>query len=45
LIPAIHSFIMNDPQVQEQVLRFLQHGWFKSAAQRQPIEAGEGAQR
>ncbi len=31
VLPVLHSFMMNDPKVQEYTLRFLQHGYFVSA--------------
>ncbi|MGD9128115.1 MAG: alpha/beta hydrolase [Planctomycetia bacterium] len=37
-VPVLHSFLMNDKKVQEQTLRFLQHGYFKTEKERQPIK-------
>jgi pimeloyl-ACP methyl ester carboxylesterase len=37
-LPLLHSFIMDNAQVQEYVLRFLQHGHFISAEERHPLE-------
>ena len=37
VVPALHTFIMDDPTVRESTLRFLQHGHFLSEASRQPI--------
>ena len=37
VLPALHSLIMDDPKTKEYVLRFLRHGYFVSAEQRQPI--------
>ena len=37
VVPALHAVIMDDPLVREFTLRFLEHGFFKSAAERQPI--------
>ena len=42
VLPAIHSFIMNDKTVHEYTLRFLQHGCFISADRRCPIETARG---
>ena len=38
VLPVLHSFIMDNAQVQEYVLRFLQHGYFVSEHQRHPLE-------
>ncbi len=38
VLPTLHSFIMDNPKVQECVLRFLQEGHFVSAEQRHPLE-------
>ncbi len=35
--PLVHSFIMNNPEVHQATLNFLEHGWFRSADSRQPI--------
>ena len=37
VLPVIHSFMMDDPKVQEATLRFLDRGYFISAEQRSPI--------
>jgi pimeloyl-ACP methyl ester carboxylesterase len=42
VVPALHTFIMDDPGVQEYTLRFLQYGHFISAQRRQPIPAEPG---
>ena len=39
ILPVIHSFIMDDPRVQEYTLRFLEKGYFVSEGARQPIPA------
>ena len=39
VVPALHTFIMDDPTVHECTLRFLQHGHFVSEDARQPIPA------
>jgi pimeloyl-ACP methyl ester carboxylesterase len=39
VLPTLHTFMMDDPKVQEYTLRFLQHGYFVSQAERQPIAA------
>jgi pimeloyl-ACP methyl ester carboxylesterase len=38
VVPVLHSFIMSDAQVQELTLRFLQHGYLKSEAERHPLD-------
>jgi pimeloyl-ACP methyl ester carboxylesterase len=38
VLPVAHTFMMNDPKVQEYTLRFLEHGHFVSEDQRRPIE-------
>jgi pimeloyl-ACP methyl ester carboxylesterase len=38
VLPALHSFIMDDGMVQECVLRFLQKGYFVSSRERHPLE-------
>ena len=38
VLPILHSFIMDNGQVQEYVLRFLQHGHFVSEHERHPLE-------
>jgi len=37
ILPVIHSFIMDDPRVQEYTLRFLEKGYFVSEEARHPI--------
>lgn len=37
VVPAVHTFIMDDEQVQKATLNFLRHGYFISERQRQPI--------
>jgi pimeloyl-ACP methyl ester carboxylesterase len=37
-LPLLHSFIMDNPKVQQYVLSFLQHGYFISAADRHPLK-------
>jgi hypothetical protein len=39
VLPVYHGIIMLDTQVREYTLRFLQHGYFRSEADRQPIAA------
>lgn len=39
VVPALHTFFMDDATVRECTLRFLQHGYFISADSRQPIPA------
>ena len=38
VVPVAHTFLMDDPRVREFTLRFLRHGYFASAKERQPIE-------
>jgi pimeloyl-ACP methyl ester carboxylesterase len=38
VLPVLHSFIMDDPKVQECVLHFLQNGYFVSEQERRPLE-------
>lgn len=40
-LPLLHSFIMDNSQVQEYVLRFLQHGYFVSEQERHPLEKAQ----
>ena len=40
--PAIHTYLMDHPQVQAATLRFLQHGYFKSEVLRKPIKTVPG---
>jgi pimeloyl-ACP methyl ester carboxylesterase len=44
VLPVMHRTLLSDPQVHESMLRFLQHGYFVSADQRQPIAAETAAQ-
>jgi hypothetical protein len=37
IVPALHSFFMNDPKIHELTRRFLAHGHFESEESRQPI--------
>lgn len=37
-VPVLHSFMMDNPHVQQCALRFLKHGYFLSEQQRQPLE-------
>jgi hypothetical protein len=37
IVPAYHGIMMNDPTVRQYTLRFLQHGYFRSEAAREPI--------
>lgn len=39
VVPALHSFCMNDDKVRQYTLRFLQRGYFISPQQRHPIPA------
>ena len=41
VVPKLHTFIMNSPEVRQYTLRFLQHGHFLSPEARQPIPAVE----
>lgn len=38
VLPVLHTLMMDDELVQQYTLRFLQHGYFLSADQRQPLE-------
>jgi len=38
VVPVLHSFVMNDPDVLDYTLRFLQKGYFVAADRRQPIK-------
>ena len=40
--PAIHTYLMDHPQVQAATLRFLHHGYFQSEELRKPIKAIPG---
>lgn len=37
IVPVLHTFIMDDAQVQEYTLRFLQHGYFIAPEVRRPL--------
>jgi hypothetical protein len=37
-VSVVHTFLMDDSQVQKAALNFLEHGYFVSEAKRQPIE-------
>jgi hypothetical protein len=37
ILPAVHTFIMDNSQVQEYTLRFLQHGYFIAEETRNPL--------
>jgi hypothetical protein len=39
VLPVLHTFMMDDPTVQEQTLRFLREGHFVSADERRPLVA------
>jgi pimeloyl-ACP methyl ester carboxylesterase len=41
VLPALHTFIMDEPKVQEATLRFLLHGYFESEADRHPLAHDE----
>ncbi len=41
LLPVVHTFMADAPQVQQCTLRFLQHGYFVAEDKRQPIAAEE----
>jgi pimeloyl-ACP methyl ester carboxylesterase len=38
VLPPNHTWLMDDPQVRQSTLRFLQQGWFVSEAERKPLE-------
>jgi pimeloyl-ACP methyl ester carboxylesterase len=38
VLPLLHSFLMDNPRVQQYVLRFLQQGFFLSPADRHPLD-------
>ena len=44
-LPMLHSFIMENPKVQQYVLCFLQHGYFISEAKRQPLAKPDRPQK
>jgi pimeloyl-ACP methyl ester carboxylesterase len=37
VVPALHSFMMDDAQVRTLTRTFLEHGWFESEKERQPV--------
>lgn len=37
VVPALHTFMMDEPKVQEATLSFLLHGYFESADRRHPL--------
>ncbi len=39
VLPVLHTFMMNDPQVQTYTLNFITNGYFESEAERKPIPA------
>ncbi len=39
VVPALHTFLMDDPKVREYTQRFLEHGYFVSEAERRPVAA------
>lgn len=41
VVPSVHTTIMDQSAVHEYTLNFLQHGYFRSADQRQPIPSSE----
>jgi pimeloyl-ACP methyl ester carboxylesterase len=43
VVPVRHTFIADDPRVQEYVERFLEHGFFVSDSERRPIAEEGGA--
>jgi pimeloyl-ACP methyl ester carboxylesterase len=43
VLPAMHTFMMDDDTVQQHTLRFLQHGYFVSPAQQSPIDQADDA--
>ncbi len=45
VVPELHTFIMDVPEVRQYILRFLQHGHFLSPDARQPIPAIEPGMR
>jgi pimeloyl-ACP methyl ester carboxylesterase len=44
-LPTLHSFMMDNPKVQQYVLCFLQHGHFISAAERHPLEKSDATEK
>jgi pimeloyl-ACP methyl ester carboxylesterase len=45
VVPVVHNLEPHDPRVMQYTLRFLQHGYFKSAAKRHPIAAAAMSKR
>jgi hypothetical protein len=43
VVPALHTFLMDDPKVRQYTKRFLEHGYFVSEAERRPIAVDEHA--
>ncbi|MEM9660386.1 MAG: hypothetical protein AAF961_18635 [Planctomycetota bacterium] len=41
VVPAAHTVIMDDPSVRKATLQFLQHGYFASERERQPLAEGD----
>ena len=41
VLPVVHTFMMDEPRVQESTLRFLLHGYFVSEEKRQPLTKEE----
>ncbi len=39
VVPAVHTFLLDDSKAQEATLRFLAHGYFIAEDERQPIKA------
>ena len=39
VLPVVHTYMMNNRELQQSVLRFFQHGFFVSEAERNPIPA------
>lgn len=38
VLPVVHTMLIYDPRVHERTLRFLQHGYFESEQERNPVE-------
>ncbi|MFP6672046.1 MAG: hypothetical protein VB857_11580 [Pirellulaceae bacterium] len=38
VVPAVHTYLMDHPQVHRVTLHFLEHGYFQSESKRQPIK-------
>jgi pimeloyl-ACP methyl ester carboxylesterase len=41
VLPALHTFMMDEPKVQEATLSFILHGYFESAERRHPLAKGD----